>query len=195
MAKPYIDNEKFFSALVSHRENYLKAIEEGRETPQISNYIGECFIKIANNFSNRGDFITLPYKEEIIGDAIENMVIAAHKFDSEKSKNPFSYFTQITFFAFLRHIIKENKQLKLKYKILAGYDLDLIVEKSEDDDFNSYIQDTIKKQNDYNKYYSHIENEKQKEKEKNKKPRKKRETKKVGLEDILSWHTLYNVVV
>ena len=33
-----------------------------------------------------------------------------------KSSNPFAYFTQIIYFAFLRRIQKEKKQLYVKYK-------------------------------------------------------------------------------
>ena len=37
-------------------------------------------------------------------------------FDPTKSKNPFAYFTQIIYYAFLRRIQKEKKQLYVKYK-------------------------------------------------------------------------------
>ena len=37
-------------------------------------------------------------------------------FDPNKSKNPFAYFTQIIYYAFLRRIQKEKKQLYVKYK-------------------------------------------------------------------------------
>ena len=37
-------------------------------------------------------------------------------FDETKSKNPFAYFTQIIYYAFLRRIQKEKKQTYVKYK-------------------------------------------------------------------------------
>ena len=37
-------------------------------------------------------------------------------FDPTKSKNPFAYFTQIIYYAFLRRIQKEKKQTYVKYK-------------------------------------------------------------------------------
>lgn len=40
-------------------------------------------------------------------------------FDPTKSSNPFAYFTQIIYFAFLRRIQKEKKQLYIKYKSTA----------------------------------------------------------------------------
>ena len=60
----------------------------------------------------------------MIGDAIENCILYAHNFNPEKSKNPFSYFTQIIYFAFLRRIEKEKKQLYIKYKVAEENDTD-----------------------------------------------------------------------
>ena len=37
-------------------------------------------------------------------------------FNPDKSNNPFAYFTQIIYYAFLRRIQKEKKQLYVKYK-------------------------------------------------------------------------------
>jgi DNA-directed RNA polymerase specialized sigma24 family protein len=56
------------------------------------------------------------YKDEMIADAIENCVSAAHSFDPEKSNNPFAYFTQIAWNAFIRRISKEKKQAYIKHK-------------------------------------------------------------------------------
>ena len=47
----------------------------------------------------------------------------AHNFDPDKSKNPFSYFTQIIYYAFLRRIQKEKKQSYIKYKAIEAADI------------------------------------------------------------------------
>jgi hypothetical protein len=52
----------------------------------------------------------------MISDGIENCLMYFRNFDPTKSKNPFAYFTQIIYFAFLRRIMKEKKQLYVKYK-------------------------------------------------------------------------------
>jgi hypothetical protein len=52
----------------------------------------------------------------MIGDGIENCLMYFENFDPTKSKNPFAYFTQIIYYAFLRRIQKEKKQLYVKYK-------------------------------------------------------------------------------
>lgn len=88
--------------------------------PPVSDYIGECFMKIAEHLSYRPNFINYPYREEMVGDGIENCLMYAHNFNPEKSKNPFSYFTQIIYYAFLRRIEKEKKQNYIKYKLLEN---------------------------------------------------------------------------
>ncbi len=90
--------------------------------PQVTEYIGECFLLIAERLSTRPNFINYPYRDEMIGDAIENCLMYAANFDPEKSKNPFAYFTQITYFAFLRRIKKEKDQDKIKYKLMEAAD-------------------------------------------------------------------------
>ena len=54
----------------------------------------------------------------MISDGIENCVSYIHNFDPQKSNNPFAYFTQIIYYAFLRRIQKEKKQLYIKHKSL-----------------------------------------------------------------------------
>jgi len=124
----YIDNKQFFSAMCEWKELVNEADELGEPRPPVTSYIGECFMKIAEHLSFKTNFANYPYKEEMIGDAIENCIMYAHNFDSEKSKNPFSYFTQITYYAFLRRIEKEKKQSYIKFKLLESQD-DVIIQK------------------------------------------------------------------
>ena len=91
-----------------------EAEETGAPTPQISNYLGECILKIANHLSYRPNFINYTYREEMISDGIENCLQYIDKFDPAKSKNPFAYFTQIIYYAFIRRITKEKKQQSTK---------------------------------------------------------------------------------
>ena len=84
--------------------------------PAIPNYIGECFMKIAEGLSHKPNFINYTYRDEMISDGIENCLMYFDNFNPDKSKNPFAYFTQIIYFAFLRRIGKEKKQTYVKYK-------------------------------------------------------------------------------
>ena len=120
----YVNNKEFLAALITYRENVEIARLQDKPKPVIPRYIGECFLKIANHLSYRPNFINYTYREEMISDGIENCLQYVHNFNPDKSDNPFAYFTQIIYYAFLRRIQKEKKQLEIKGKILerSGYD-------------------------------------------------------------------------
>ena len=117
----YVDNEKFLVVMTDYREKYLQAKDEEEELPIIPDYAGECFLKIAERLSHRPNFINYAFREEMVSDGIENCVMYASNFNPEKSKNPFAYFTQIIYYAFLRRIEKEKKQLYIKYKTMEEH--------------------------------------------------------------------------
>jgi len=114
--KHYVNNADFLTALIEYRSNCDIAKTEGKEDPRIPNYIGECFLKIAEHLSRKPNFVSYSFRDEMIADGIENCLMYFRNFDPAKSKNPFAYFTQIIYFAFLRRIMKEKKQLYVKYK-------------------------------------------------------------------------------
>ena len=118
----YVDNEKFLEVMTGYRNAYLESRENGEEQkPMIPDYAGECFLKIAERLSHRPNFINYAFREEMVSDGIENCVMYASNFNPEKSSNPFAYFTQITYYAFLRRIEKEKKQLYIKYKTMDEF--------------------------------------------------------------------------
>ena len=120
----YVNNKEFLEALLIFKKSVNEAKENNSARPKIPNYIGECFLKIATHLSYKPNFVNYPFREDMISDGIENCVQYIDNFDPEKSKNPFAYFTQIIWFAFLRRISKEKKQLDIKNKLLekSGYD-------------------------------------------------------------------------
>jgi len=121
----YIDNEKFCKSMTEWKKKVEEYEESGEEKkPPISDYIAECFLKIAEHLSHRPNFINYPFRDDMIGDGVENCILYAHNFDPDKSSNPFSYFTQIIYYAFLRRIEKEKKQAYIKYKALQMNDFD-----------------------------------------------------------------------
>jgi len=125
-AKPehYVNNKQFLEALIVYRAKVAHAKEKDLPKPQITNYIGECFLKIANHLSYRPNFVNYMFKEDMISDGVENCVQYVDNFDPNKSNNPFAYFTQIIYYAFLRRIQREKKQLEIKNKIIerSGFD-------------------------------------------------------------------------
>jgi len=119
----------------------------GEPKPRITNYLGECFLKIATHLSFKPNFVNYMFKDDMICDGIENCVQYIHNFNPEKSQNPFAYFTQIIHYAFLRRIQKEKKQLEIKNKILerTGFDQvfdDNSIDGSNYSDYNS-IKDAV----------------------------------------------------
>jgi len=120
----YVNNRDFLDALVVFKKECARAKANGEPRPPISNYIGECFLKIATHLSYKPNFVNYMFREDMICDGIENCVQYIENFNPEKSSNPFAYFTQIIYYAFLRRIQKEKRQLEIKNKILtkSGYD-------------------------------------------------------------------------
>ena len=120
----YVNNKELLQALIVYREKVAHAKENDLPKPRITNYLGECFLKIATHLSYKPNFVNYMFRDDMISDGIENCVQYIHNFDPEKSKNPFAHFTQIIHYAFLRRIQKEKKQLDIKTKIIerTGFD-------------------------------------------------------------------------
>ena len=144
----YVDNKKFLEAIIERKQSVREAEELGETKPQVSNYLGECILKIANHLSYRPNFINYTYRDEMISDGIENSLMYIDNFDPEKSRNPFAYFTQIIYFAFVRRITKEKKQQKIKDKLLKTSNIsDLIATQAHDDeaDYQSRYVELLEK--------------------------------------------------
>jgi len=140
----YVNNKELLEAMTVYRSKVAKARElfvekydkeppksghwEGK--PRITNYIGDCFLKIATHLSYKPNFVNYMFREDMISDGIENCVQYIHNFNPERSQNPFAYFTQIIHFAFLRRIQKEKKQLEIKTKIIerTGFDEVMVID-------------------------------------------------------------------
>ena len=120
----YVNNKELLQALIVYREKVAHAKENDLPKPRITNYLGECFLKIATHLSYKPNFVNYMFRDDMISDGIENCVQYIHNFAPEKSRNPFAYFTQIIHYAFLRRIQKEKKQLDIKTKIIerSGFD-------------------------------------------------------------------------
>ena len=114
--KHYVNNADFLKALIDYKEKCVQAEQLKKPEPPIPNYVGECFLKIADHLSRKPNFISYSFRDEMISDGIENCLMYFRNFDPTKSSNPFAYFTQIIYYAFLRRIMKEKKQLYVKYK-------------------------------------------------------------------------------
>ena len=149
----YVNNKELLEALIVYRAKVAHAKENDMPKPRITNYLGECFLKIATHLSYKPNFVNYMFREDMISDGIENCVQYIHNFDPEKSKNPFAYFTQIIHYAFLRRIQKEKKQLEIKTKIIerTGFDEVMMVDDTAlagaSSDYNTIKDNVVYKTN------------------------------------------------
>ncbi len=144
----YVNNKEFLEAMIKYRKAVRRAARLKEDKPPVGNYLGSCFLKIANHLSYRPNFINYTFKDDMISDGIENCLQYLDNFDGKKSNNPFAYFTQIIYYAFIRRIQKEKKQLDIKTKIIerSGFDEVMTVDDSSlagnSSDYNT-IKDNI----------------------------------------------------
>ena len=116
----YVDNKQLYQAIVEYRKIVKECEAEGKPRPPIPRYIGHCMLMIANRLSTKPNFVNYPYREEMVSDGVENCVCYFDNYNPDRYDNPFAYFTQIIYFAFLRRIQKEKKQLYIKHKSLEN---------------------------------------------------------------------------
>ena len=162
----YVNNAQMLEFIKDYREKLLTARANSMETPRIPEYLGECVLKIATGLSRKSNFINYSYKDDMILDGIENCIQCMHSFDPEKSSNPFSYFTQVIYFAFLRRIAKEKKQSYIKGKLIQDMAFDSFDLQGHDDDADFKNAYTAFIQANSNFDDSFIKNKEKKKKEK-----------------------------
>jgi len=141
MAAHYVNNADFLAAIKEYKQQVKDAEEVGDPKPRVSNYLGECILKIAQHLAYKPNFINYTYRDEMVSDGIENCLMYIDNFNPERSSNPFAYFTQIIYYAFIRRIQKEKKQTLIKGKIIMDMPFDEfdVQEQDEDGTFvNSY---------------------------------------------------------
>ena len=142
----YVNNKEFLEAMKAYRKSVSKAKREKKEKPPVTNYIGSCFLKIANHLSYRPNFINYTFRDDMISDGIENCLQYLDNFNPAKSNNPFAYFTQIIYYAFIRRIQKEKKQTTIKHKLImdSNYD-DVALQPGDDVEFKNQFRDFLQK--------------------------------------------------
>lgn len=157
----YVDNQKFFQEIVAYRQRLQEARDAGLEDPRIPNYIGECIWKIAEKLSTKPCFMNYSYRDEMISDGVENCILYFKDYDPEKGNNPFAYFTQVIYYAFLRRISKEEKNRYTIYKnfqnILCSADQGSFVDHEDKHLLPTTMYDNI---NDFMKRFEKKEEEK-----------------------------------
>ena len=112
----YINNKTLYSAMIQYKNSVEDAEREGKEKPRVTDYIGQSILLICNNLAKKPNFSGYTYKQDMISDGIIDCIAAVDNFSPDKTNNPFAYFTQIAWNAFIRRIHKEKKQTYIKHK-------------------------------------------------------------------------------
>lgn len=136
----YVDNKEFLRAIIEYKEK-LKT----DPTARVPEYIGKCILEISTRFASRPNFYGYSYKEELVSDGIENCLQYLTNFDPAKSSNPFAYYTQICYFAFIRRIQREKKQSYIKHRLIRDLPMEVFSQHELDDselsqNFMSFVQ-------------------------------------------------------
>lgn len=170
----YVNNAEFSQAVVDYVTEVEKAKKNKEQIPIVPDYIAHCFLRIAEGLSHKSNFIRYTYREEMVMDAVENCLKAIHNYNLEAATrtgnpNAFAYFTQITWYAFLRRIAKEKKQqdVKLRFLSLSGIE-DFIEGEDDDQTLGSFLEvlkhriDNVRIMDDKFKDYAKTEKTKRK---------------------------------
>lgn len=140
----YVNNRDFSEAVVEYCTEAQKSKSEGKTVPIVPDYIASCFLKIAEGLSHKANFVRYTYREEMVMDAVENCLKAIENYNIEAATrsgkpNAFAYFTQISWYAFLRRIQKEKKQQDIKMKFISEAD---VSEFLDDDEVTPFLNKT-----------------------------------------------------
>jgi len=176
----YVNNADFSHAVVEYVTRVDEAKATNTEIPKVPDYIAQCFLRIAEGLSHKANFIRYTYREEMVMDAVENCLKAVLNYDIAAATrtgkpNAFAYFTQITWYAFLRRIAKEKKQQEIKMKYLTNSGIENFLHTEDGDDMSQYVVgqfvDTLKDRIDKVKAFDNEVKEYVKEEKKQKKRR------------------------
>ena len=116
----YVNNKEFLEAIVEYKRKVAIAAERGDTKPRITNYLGECFLKIATHLSYKPNFVNYMFREDMICDGIENCVQYIHNFNPEKSSNPFAYLRRSFIMRFSAESRRRKNRWRSEVKSLRG---------------------------------------------------------------------------
>lgn len=166
----YVNNKQFYEAILEHKKQCEEASQKGLDEPRISNYIGECIYKIAEKLSTKPCFIGYSFRDEMISDGVENCILYFKDYNPHRvlpdgtpaGANPFAYFTQVIYYAFIRRISKEEKHRYTLYKnfqkvLINNHDSSLLI---DSEDRNLLPKQLYANINDFMEKYEKKENDK-----------------------------------
>lgn len=133
-----MDKAEFSAAVHEYVTRCADAENSGEELPQVTPYIADCLMKIAKGLTHTPKFIRRTYKDDLIMDAVEDCLKRIRNYNINAltrsgDPNAFAYFTQISYFSFLRTVQKYNKELKKKLRVMERSAIDVALDPSAAD--------------------------------------------------------------
>jgi hypothetical protein len=140
----YVSNREFFDKYCEWKKVYREAKELGIDTPQVTNYLGDCILKINNNLVKRFNFANYSYRSEMAEDGIETCFRAFKNFDETKYTNIFGYFNKVAWQACVKRIKIEHRHQNLKIKLIADAVFEGISRQEfDDEDYQMQMREII----------------------------------------------------
>lgn len=162
----YVNNADFLAALIEYKLKCKEAEDQGLEKPVIPNYVGDCILKIANHLAYKPNFINYSYRDDMVLDGIENCIQYLHNFNPDKSSNPFAYFTQIIYYAFLRRITKEKKQSYIKGMMIQNMPFEAFeLQEGDDGEYHNQYLEFMQQHGTFDDTFMERKKEKRKKKQ------------------------------
>lgn len=140
----YVNNKELLRLVVEN-------LEERKINPETKIHmeeIGKAILAIATNISycqklmKYRNYFDNALIDEWIGDSVINCLKYMHNFNPEKSSNPFAYFSQISYNAQLRGIIRENKSLETRRNLTEKVSIDNTGFSLQDQDLGEHFVNT-----------------------------------------------------
>lgn len=118
----YVDNQRLTAEMTRYSKQYSEwkraaSKNPGLTKPKISEYLGTAILQISNGLASKPNFKGYVFVDEMISDGVENCLQYLYNFDETISPNGFAYLTQIIYYAFIRRIGKEKKQMAIKQSL------------------------------------------------------------------------------
>jgi len=143
--KHYVNNKEFHAVMLAWNYEIVAAHYDWVKIPVLPKDAALMIKKICQRLATMPNFSGYTYKDEMILDALANCMIYATRYKAFTYDNPFAYFTQIAYNAFIYRIKSEKKEVYTKARYIQQSsltDIGSVASQAHDADMNfqnSYV--------------------------------------------------------
>jgi len=105
----YVTNAQLLEAIAADKANNKTL------SPRLAKYL----YMIAERYSYSSSFGGYSFREDMVSFAVVNLCANWHKFDPDKSDNPFAFYTTAAYRSFLQYLADEKKQRDIRDQMLV----------------------------------------------------------------------------